>query len=70
MITIGTARPDQRSQLKIAGNARLTSELETADLVHRGDGVPQPQLGEGVRKQRKKPPKTPARGASQMPVLN
>ena len=37
---------------KIAGEARLSDALATADLVHRGDGAAQPQLGKGVRKQR------------------
>jgi hypothetical protein len=58
-----SVRRAPREQAKIAGNARLTSELATADLVHRGDGVPQPQLGEGVRKQRKKPPQKRLREA-------
>jgi hypothetical protein len=44
---------------KVAGEARLSDALATADLVYHGDGAPQPQLGKDVRKQRgggKRPP--------------
>lgn len=49
---------------KVAGDALLSDAIATADLVHRGDGVAQPQLGAGVRKPRGGKPRPPALAAA------